>query len=152
MKKTKIICTIGPATDSWDLVRAMAQAGMNAARLNFSHGTHAEHKVRIDLVKSVRDELQQPIAILLDTKGDAVNKGAAWREESDLFAFASQFKVCVVGTGREGVVGPEIARHGNAGFGVKPISPDAQVTARQDGRAIGNAPAEEGRIGQRQPL
>lgn len=75
MKKTKIICTIGPATDSRDLIRAMAQSGMNAARLNFSHGTHAEHKVRIDLVKSVREELRQPIAILLDTKGPEVRLG-----------------------------------------------------------------------------
>ena len=76
MKKTKIICTVGPATDSRELLLAMAHAGMNAARLNFSHGNLAEHKARIDLIKSVRGELQQPIAILLDTKGPEIRLGS----------------------------------------------------------------------------
>ena len=69
MRKTKIVCTIGPACDSEEMLRAMMLAGMNVARLNFSHGTHAEHQVRIDRIKKLRTELGLPIAIMLDTKG-----------------------------------------------------------------------------------
>ena len=69
MRKTKIVCTIGPASDSEEKLRALMKAGMNVARLNFSHGTHEEHKVRIDRIKKVREELGLPVAILLDTKG-----------------------------------------------------------------------------------
>ena len=54
MRKTKIVCTIGPACDSEETLRAMMLAGMNVARLNFSHGTHAEHQVRIDRIKKLR--------------------------------------------------------------------------------------------------
>ena len=57
MRKTKIVCTIGPACDSEEMLRAMMLAGMNVARLNFSHGTHAEHQVRIDRIKKLRTEL-----------------------------------------------------------------------------------------------
>lgn len=69
MRKTKIVCTIGPATESEEKLRELMLAGMNVARLNFSHGTHEEHKVRIDRIKKVRGELGLPVAILLDTKG-----------------------------------------------------------------------------------
>ncbi len=69
MRKTKIICTIGPASENEDVLRQMCLAGMNVARLNFSHGTHEEHKRKIDLIKKVREELNLPIAIMLDTKG-----------------------------------------------------------------------------------
>lgn len=69
MRKTKIVCTIGPACDSEEMLRAMMLAGMNVARLNFSHGTHAEHQCRIDRIKKLRAELNLPIAIMLDTKG-----------------------------------------------------------------------------------
>ena len=69
MRKTKIICTIGPASDNEKTLTAMCQAGMNVARLNFSHGTHGEHKEKIELIKRVRDKLSLPIAIMLDTKG-----------------------------------------------------------------------------------
>jgi pyruvate kinase len=69
MRKTKIICTIGPASESEEVLTQMALAGMNVARLNFSHGTHPEQKAKMDLVKKVRDKLNLPIAILLDTKG-----------------------------------------------------------------------------------
>ena len=69
MRKTKIICTIGPASETEDVLREMCLAGMNVARLNFSHGTHEEHKKKIDLIKKVREELDLPIAIMLDTKG-----------------------------------------------------------------------------------
>lgn len=69
MRKTKIVCTIGPASDDEQVLCEMCLAGMNVARLNFSHGTHEEHQVRIDRIKKVREELQLPIAIMLDTKG-----------------------------------------------------------------------------------
>ena len=69
MRKTKIICTIGPASENEATLTAMCQAGMNVARLNFSHGSHPEHKKKIDLIKQVREKLDLPIAIMLDTKG-----------------------------------------------------------------------------------
>ncbi|MCI6006095.1 MAG: pyruvate kinase [Blautia sp.] len=69
MRKTKIICTIGPASDNEETLTQMCKAGMNIARLNFSHGTHEEHQVKIDLIKKVRKKLNLPIAIMLDTKG-----------------------------------------------------------------------------------
>ena len=69
MRKTKIICTIGPASENEEILIRMCRSGMNVARLNFSHGTHEEHKVKIDLVKHVREKLELPIAIMLDTKG-----------------------------------------------------------------------------------
>ena len=69
MRKTKIVCTLGPATDSKEIMRGLCRAGMNVARLNFSHGTHADHQMRIDLVKEIREEMGLPIAIMLDTKG-----------------------------------------------------------------------------------
>ena len=68
-RKTKIICTIGPSSESEDMVKKLCTAGMNVARLNFSHGTHKDHKKRVDTIKKVRDDLGLPIAILLDTKG-----------------------------------------------------------------------------------
>ena len=69
MRKTKIICTIGPACDNEETLTAMCEAGMNVARLNFSHGTHEEHLRRIQLIRKVREKLNLPIAIMLDTKG-----------------------------------------------------------------------------------
>lgn len=68
MRKTKIICTIGPASDNKETLIQMCNNGMNVARLNFSHGTADEHQKKIDLIKSVREELNLPIAIMLDTK------------------------------------------------------------------------------------
>ena len=69
MRKTKIVCTLGPASDTKETVAGLCRAGMNVARLNFSHGTHEDHKKRIERIKEVREELGLPIAILLDTKG-----------------------------------------------------------------------------------
>ena len=69
MRKTKIICTIGPASENAETLKKMCQAGMNVARLNFSHGTHEEQQKKIDLIKQVRQELGLPLAIMLDTKG-----------------------------------------------------------------------------------
>lgn len=69
MRKTKIICTIGPSSSDEKTFTAMCKAGLNVARLNFSHGTHAEHQQKIDMIKKVRESLGLPIAIMLDTKG-----------------------------------------------------------------------------------
>ena len=69
MRKTKIICTIGPASENEEVLTQMCLAGMNVARLNFSHGSHEEHAQKIALIKRVRQKLNLPIAILLDTKG-----------------------------------------------------------------------------------
>ena len=72
MRKTKIVCTLGPSTDREGVLREMIQAGMNVARFNFSHGTHAEHKMRLDALKALREELDAPVAAMLDTKGPEV--------------------------------------------------------------------------------
>ena len=69
MRKTKIICTLGPSTDKDGVLRELIANGMNVARFNFSHGSHEEHKGRLDLLKSLREELGKPVAALLDTKG-----------------------------------------------------------------------------------
>ena len=69
MRKTKIICTIGPSSENEETLTQMCLAGMNVARLNFSHGTHEEHARKIELIKQVRQKLGLPIAIMLDTKG-----------------------------------------------------------------------------------
>lgn len=69
MKKTKIICTMGPNADKRETLKALVENGMDIARFNFSHGDHEEQKARFDLLKSVRDEMKKPVAILLDTKG-----------------------------------------------------------------------------------
>ena len=69
MRKTKIICTIGPASSTEEVLTQMCQAGMNVARLNFSHGSHSDHQEKIDLIKNVRNKLNIPLSIMLDTKG-----------------------------------------------------------------------------------
>jgi pyruvate kinase len=71
-KKTKIICTIGPATESKEMIKKLALNGMDIARLNFSHGDHQEHLRRINRIKQIREEINIPIAILLDTKGPEI--------------------------------------------------------------------------------
>ena len=75
MKKTKIICTIGPTSDKYEVLKKLALNGMDIARFNFSHGDHEEQKRKMDLLKEVRDDLRKPIAILLDTKGPEIRTG-----------------------------------------------------------------------------
>lgn len=72
MRKTKIVCTMGPAVNDINILKSLVENGMNVARLNFSHGEYSEHKKRIDDIKMVRDELNAPVAILLDTKGPEI--------------------------------------------------------------------------------
>lgn len=75
MKKTKIVCTLGPASEQKEVFKQLVENGLNVARMNFSHGNHEEHGKRIETVKSVREELNVPIAILLDTKGPEIRTG-----------------------------------------------------------------------------
>ena len=94
MRKTKIICTIGPASENEEVLTKMCQAGMNVARLNFSHGTHEEHQSKIDLIKKVREKLGLPIAIMLDTKGPeyrigTFENGSVEVKTGDVFTFTT---------------------------------------------------------------
>lgn len=94
MRKTKIICTLGPAVDDEAMLKKLMKNGMNVARFNFSHGTHEEQKVRMDRVKKLRTELNLPIAILLDTKGPEIRlknfeEGRVTVEEGQTFTLST---------------------------------------------------------------
>ena len=94
MKKTKIVCTLGPASRDEDTMRRMLKAGMNAARLNFSHGTHEEHRETIKRFRKVRDELDIPAAVILDTKGPEIRlrdfkNGSVMLEDGQMFTLTS---------------------------------------------------------------
>ncbi|MGM9522753.1 MAG: pyruvate kinase [Oscillospiraceae bacterium] len=95
MRKTKIVCTIGPASSDEETLTKMCLAGMNVARLNFSHGTHEEQQEKIDLIKKVREKLGLPVAIMLDTKGPeyrirTFKNGKIELREGDTFAFTTE--------------------------------------------------------------
>lgn len=95
MRKTKIICTIGPACEDEATLTELCKAGMNVARLNFSHGSHEEHQRRIDTIKKIREELNLPIAIMLDTKGPEYRIGTFENKkivlkEGDEFTFTTE--------------------------------------------------------------
>lgn len=95
MRKTKIICTIGPSSESEDVFRKMCQAGLNVARLNFSHGSHEEHLKKIKMIRKVREELKLPIPIMLDTKGPEYRTGTFQNhkvilEEGQKFTFTTE--------------------------------------------------------------
>ena len=95
MRKTKIVCTIGPASSDRAVFADMCRAGLNVARLNFSHGTHEEQKAKLDMIKSVREELNLPIAILLDTKGPeyrirTFRNGKITLNDGDTFTFTTR--------------------------------------------------------------
>ncbi|MBE6624868.1 MAG: pyruvate kinase [Ruminococcaceae bacterium] len=95
MRKTKIVCTIGPASNNEKTLTEMARAGMNVARLNFSHGTHEDHQKNIDLLKKVRTELNMPLAIMLDTKGPeyrlgTFENGKEELSDGDTFTFTTR--------------------------------------------------------------
>ena len=93
IRKTKIICTLGPSTDKDDVLRQLMLEGMNVARFNFSHGTHEEQKARLDKLVELREELGLPIAALLDTKGPEIRLkqiegGKTELKEGQLFTLA----------------------------------------------------------------
>ncbi|MCT4606620.1 MAG: pyruvate kinase [Marinisporobacter sp.] len=95
MKKTKIVCTIGPASEEKEILTELIENGMNVTRLNFSHGSHDEHQKRIDKIKEVRKELDIPVAILLDTKGPEIRtgnfkEGEAFLNEGEFFTLTTR--------------------------------------------------------------
>ena len=95
MRKTKLICTIGPASENEETLTRMFEAGMNVARLNFSHGSHEEHQKKIDLIKKVREKMNLPVAIMLDTKGPeyrirTFRDGKITLKEGDPFTFTTE--------------------------------------------------------------
>ncbi|RBP62650.1 pyruvate kinase [Alkalibaculum bacchi] len=95
MKKTKIVCTIGPASESEEVLTQLIKKGMNVARINFSHGVHDEHKKKFNLIKKVREKLNLPIAIMLDTKGPEVRikqfeNGGIYLEKGDEFTLTTE--------------------------------------------------------------
>ena len=75
MKKTKIVCTLGPASSSEEVIEKMLKNGMNVARFNFSHGTHDYHKELMETVKRVRNRMKVPVGLMLDTKGPEIRIG-----------------------------------------------------------------------------
>ena len=75
IKRTKIVCTLGPASEKEEILTELVENGLNVCRFNFSHGSHEEHKSRLDMAKKVREKLNQPVAILLDTKGPEIRTG-----------------------------------------------------------------------------
>lgn len=94
MRKTKVICTIGPACEDANVLSGICYAGMNVARLNFSHGSHEEHQKKIDLIKATREKLDMPIAIMLDTKGPeyrigTFENGRIKLDDGDSFIFTT---------------------------------------------------------------
>ena len=95
MRKTKVICTIGPACEDAEILSEMCKVGMNVARLNFSHGTHEEQQRKIDLIKETREKLHMPIAIMLDTKGPeyrikTFKDGKIRLKDGDEFTFTTE--------------------------------------------------------------
>ena len=106
MKKTKIICTMGPNTNDRELIKQLALNGMDIARFNFSHGDHDEQSGRFALVESVRQELNIPIATLLDTKGPEIRTGALKDDKKVTLKEGQKFTL----TTRE-VIGDETIGH-----------------------------------------
>lgn len=95
MKKTKIICTMGPNANDRKIVMDLAQNGMDLARFNFSHGDHEEHSARVKLVKSVREELDKPIALILDTKGPEIRTGLLKDGKKVTLKEGAAFRLCI---------------------------------------------------------
>lgn len=117
MRKSKIICTLGPACDDEELLKNMILNGLDCARLNFSHGTHEEQKVRMDRVKKVRTELNIPLPILLDTKGPEIRvrlfkDGKVELKEGQEFTFCSDFDLIGDET-KVGLTYPNLAKFVN---------------------------------------
>ena len=142
MRKTKIVCTIGPASATEEILTRMCLAGMNVARLNFSHGTHKDHREKIELIKHVREKLGLPIAILLDTKGPeyrvrTFRDGAVTVKEGDLFTFTAEevegdetiVSVSYAGIAEDLEVGDTIlVNNGLLSFRVEELAPPRVIT------------------------
>lgn len=158
MRRTKIICTLGPAVDSDDALRALLEAGMNVARLNFSHGSHAEHARRIAAVKRLREETGIPCAIMLDTKGPEIRTGQL-AEGRGLALSAGQMLTLTPDAAADGSDGrvfqslPDLARCVAPGMR---ILVDDGLIELEATRIIGNdiecAVVSEGELGQRKSI
>ena len=99
MRKTKIVCTIGPATDDDAVMQGLMEAGMNVARFNFSHGTYKDHLMRLEQVRRVREKLGKPVATMLDTKGPEIRlgnfpDGPVFLEDGDTFTLTARDVPC----------------------------------------------------------
>ena len=130
MRKTKIICTLGPACDDEETLKIMIKNGLDCARLNFSHGTHEEQKVRMDRVKKVREELNIPLPILLDTKGPEIRvrlfkDGKITLKAGQEFTFCSDYDLIGDET-RVGLTYPDLALYVNKP-GTKILADDGKV-------------------------
>ncbi len=95
MRKTKIVCTLGPAVDDENVLEQLISGGMDVARMNFSHGTHDDHQVRVDRLKKLREKLSVPVALLLDTKGPEIRlgkfeQGQVELKEGNTFTFINE--------------------------------------------------------------
>ena len=95
MKKTKIICTLGPAVDNPETLESLILAGMDVARINFSHGNYHEQQDRIENFKRVKEKVGKPVALMLDTKGPEIRigkfeKGEIWLEKGDIFTLKEE--------------------------------------------------------------
>lgn len=129
MRKTKIICTLGPAVDDYETLKQLYLAGMNCARLNFSHGTHEEQLVRINRVKKLREELHVALPILLDTKGPEIRfkdfvDGSIEVKKGDFFTLLSDSKV--LGDKTKGSLSfPDLAK--SVSVGTKILVDDGKV-------------------------
>ena len=102
MKKTKIVCTMGPNTNDENIMRKLVQNGMDIARFNFSHGDHEEQKMRMDMLKRIREEEKKPVAILLDTKGPEIRTGVLKDGKKVQLSAGEVFTLCT-----EDIVGDE---------------------------------------------
>ena len=106
MRKTKIVCTLGPATDKDNVLEELIKNGLNVARCNFSHGSHEEHLGRMNKVKELREKCNKPVAILLDTKGPEIRTGALKDDKKVTLKEGQKFTL----TTRE-VIGDETIGH-----------------------------------------
>lgn len=157
MRKTKIICTLGPACDDYEVLKELALSGMNCARLNFSHGTHEEQLVRINRVKKLRDELGISLPILLDTKGpeirfkDFVN-GSVEVKKGDLFTLSADSTILGDNT-IGGLSFPDLAK--SVAPGVKILVDDGKiglVVVRIDGKDVVCEVLNDGKISNHKSL
>ena len=131
MRKTKIICTLGPACDDEEILKEMIKEGLDCARLNFSHGTHAEQKVRMERVKKVRKELGIPLPILLDTKGPEI-RVKTFEEGKVALTKGQEFRFCAnpdtVGDNTKvGLTYPDLTKYITKP-GVKILADDGNIT------------------------
>lgn len=158
MRKTKIICTLGPACDDEKKLKEMIKHGLDCARLNFSHGTHEEQKVRMDRVKKVRDELGIPLPILLDTKGPEIRvrlfkEGKVDLVEGQEFTFTDNFDELGDNT-HIGLTYPDLAKFVNKP-GIKILADDGKISfevLRTEGKNIVTKVLNNGTLSNRKSI